>query len=244
MDDKLFSARVNDVLCLCQKTNKPRFLGFLTTSERAAAESILKNSGCNYAFFGGYDKAERAILSVYPEWCENVLYPVCALTFSYKKEYRLTHRDFLGALMSLGIERDTVGDILVGVGRAVVFIKPEVAEYCSNEISKVGNVGVVITGGFKEPLPEMDNCVMVTGTVASCRLDCIVSELLSLSRKGAVQKIEAGLCSVNGICRIKTSVTVKNGDRITVKGGGRFDIISLDGVSKKGRTIMIYSKFV
>lgn len=82
------------------------------------------------------------------------MFPICGIEFSFRKCDRLTHRDFLGSLMSLGIERETVGDILVEDGRAVVFVKAELSDYVKSQISKVGRVGVKVDDADLSKLPQ------------------------------------------------------------------------------------------
>jgi len=121
MDEKLFFPRLDDLVTLCEKTGVPQFLGFLSETETALARGYLKNCTLSTQVYGGYENALRNFVCVKPDWCEKAEFPITAVTFLYKDDYKLTHRDFLGAVMSLGIEREKVGDILVGEGKAVMF---------------------------------------------------------------------------------------------------------------------------
>lgn len=243
MDSKLLSARIEDLAFLCQKTNSPRFLGFLTSSEAAIAVKQLGKSQ-KFSLYGGYDTAERTMLCIKPDWCDDVEYPISALTFTYRECDRLTHRDFLGALMALGINRETVGDILVEPARAVVFAHNDVIGYITSQINKIGNVGVNITKGFYAPLPECGKKEQFVTTIASNRLDCVVAAICGFSRKEANECIGEGLVSVNSVCYEKITHTVTGGDAVTVRRKGKFEIVSCDEQSKKGRTILKYNKYV
>ncbi len=113
MDATVFAARVSDLAVLCERTSVPRFLGFLTATEAVEADRILRSIGIKYCFFGGHDFSERTMLSCLPDWCDSTDYPITALTFYFRECDELSHRDFLGSLMSLGLKREAVGDILV-----------------------------------------------------------------------------------------------------------------------------------
>ena len=244
MDEKLFAARVQDAQELCFKTDKPQFLGFLTETESARAQQILSAAGSKFRFFGGYDSATRVMLGVLPQWCEHAQFPISAITFSFRQCDALSHRDFLGAVMSLGITRESVGDILVESGRAVMFVAEEMEGYISSQIDKVGRVGVDIKSGFTPPLPEHSRLAEFSQTIASCRLDCVVAAVCSVSRARAAEMIAAAGVSVNSMCCQKATREVGSGDTVTVKGKGKFKIDSANDLSKKGRIILKYSKYV
>lgn len=243
MDSELLPARIKDLICLCEKTSNLKFLGFLTPDEAAVAVKQFKQKD-DYRLFGGYVGAERTVLAILPEWCDTPVYPITAFTFTYRKCDQLTHRDFLGALMALGITRETVGDILVEEGRAVVFVLSEMSEFISSQIEKVGRVGVKISKGFREPLPSLGKKQTFSTTVASTRIDCIVAALCGFSRKEACEKIYDGLVSVNSLCCQKTTQTVNSGSTVTVRQKGRFDIVDCNEYSKKGRIILRYNRYI
>lgn len=243
MDSELLPARVSDLVSLCEKTSTPKFLGFLTPDEAAVAVSQLKNIN-NYFLFGGYDGAERTVLGILPEWCDTPVYPIKSFTFTYRPCDQLTHRDFLGALMALGLSRETVGDILVEEGRAVVFVLDSISKFVASQIEKVGRVGVNVTEGFTSPLPSFGKKQSFTVTVASTRIDCVVAALCGFSRKDSAAVIADGYVSVNSLGCNKPTVTVSAGDTVTVRRKGRFEIESCDQFSKKGRIILRYNKYI
>lgn len=244
MDEHLFAARVTDTARICENTDVPKYLGFLSPSLAGEAELILKNKGIRYSFFGGYEEAQRTFLVCLPEWCEELCYPITALTFRYRRRDALSHRDFLGTFMSLGITRESVGDILVEDGRAVAFVSSDIAEYVKTQIAKVGGVGVEISYGFENPLPQHSEKREYTKTVASLRLDCVISAICDISRNAAAQAVETGLVTVNSRTPDKITRTVSSGDVISARGKGKFNIVSADTLSKKGRIILVYTKYV
>ncbi len=246
MESSLVAPRIRDALRLCRTSSMPKFVGFLRPIEAAEAENIAKKEGCNFEFFGGYEGAERTFFCAYPDWCEDrdAFCPVEAVTFSYRKQDSLSHRDFLGALMSLGITRESVGDILIEESRAVVFLSKEITPFVLDGIKKISNVGVTLTKGVAYPLPQMRDKKEITDTVASLRLDCVVAALLNCSRSQATELISQGLVFLNSISVEKSVKTVAPGDIITVRGKGKFKINSALDRTKKGRIVLKAEKYV
>lgn len=244
MDDNFFIPRVEDTARLCDTTSTPKFLGFLTQNEAFVCDNYLKKQTVKYAFFGGYDQAERVYLGCFPDWCEEFIYPITALTFTYRECDKLSHRDFLGSVMALGLKREYVGDILVEAGRAVMFAEDKAAEHILSQITKVGNVGVKLTKGFSQPLPGCSELCNCSASAASSRLDCIVAAIIGTSRSIAADLIENGFVSVNSVGVQKTTKHVTDGDKITIRGKGKFIINSASDLTKKGRIALRYQKYM
>ncbi len=233
-DLKLFNSKLDDAVYLCEKRHSPYFFSFLTEEEQAYAEQHLNSVHfTNYSFFGGSDTSERRVLGLFYD--EQTDFPVDAILFTFRKTDKLTHRDFLGSLMSLGIERETVGDILVGDGRAVVFVKSEIKEYIMSQISKVGKVGVTLSDADGSALPQGRGVEEKEYTVSSMRLDNIVSAVSGLSREKAKNLILSGSVSVNHLPCQKISRNTEQGDKLTIRGKGKFEISGVLGETKKHR---------
>ncbi len=244
MEGELFVARIGDTADICKKTSKPKFLGFLSAEQAVLATQIVSKFDVDFKLFGGYLDAERLILGCFPDWMEEREFPICAITFNFRKADKLQHKDFLGSLMALGIKRETVGDILIEDGRAVAFVVDEIADYAIREITKIGRTGVTLEKGFNEPLPQKSTLKCFTETVASLRLDCVVSAVAKISRTAAVQKINDGLVAVNSVTAEKHTKLIADGDILTVRGSGRFVIEATSDRTRKDRTILKYKKYV
>ena len=244
MEEKLLFARIDDMKIRCEKIGKPYFLGFLSEGESAAVQRKLSGSGVKSKFFGGYEGSLRNYLCVFPDFCENPEFPVVPITAMFRKQDKLSHRDFLGSLTALGITREKIGDILIEDGRAVIFVDKSVSGFVVSQISKVGRVGVKLETGFSAPLPEIGKKQEFCGTVASARLDCVVAEICNTSRNGAAELIKESYVSVNSFLCEKPTQKINSGDRISVRRKGRFDISSIGDVSKKGRIIIKYEKYI
>lgn len=246
-EDNLLLARLNDCINSSQKKQFPSFIGFLTEHEASVALQYLnKQQTGNHKLYGGYPNAERCILGIshHNAEIEDYYYPVSGVSFSYKKEFVLTHRDFLGSFMSLGIKRETIGDILTGLGYSVAFIKDDIKDYLLSQITKIGNVGVTIEEWDGYTLPFVDNRKVLGCTVSSPRLDGVVSAVIPLSREKAASAIKQGLVFVNGIAVGNVSYTVKEQDKISVRGKGKFIVSEFSGTTKKGRLKLTVEKYI
>lgn len=244
METDLLRDRLYDTVNICERTNKPKFLGFLSCEQVVFARNILSKLQSSYEFYGGYEDAQRVMLGCFPDWAENVEFPITAVTAEFRKADVLTHRDVLGSLMALGLKRETVGDILIEEGRAIVFLCSENADYVISQISKIGKVGVTLEKGFVYPLPKAGEMIEQSVTVASERLDCVVSALIGVSRNKALEKIEQSLVTVNSIVTEKATARVTDGDIISVRSKGKFIIVSIQDRTKKDRLILKYKKYV
>jgi RNA-binding protein YlmH len=243
MESELLLARVSDVLEQSVISNKRKFLGFLSLEESVLVKNFLEKRNAHFCLYGGYQDSQRKMLCCYPEWLENPNFPITALSFKYRNDAELKHRDFLGSLMALGIKRETVGDILIENGRAVAFLKNEVVDFVTQNIQKVGNTGVVIEKGFTSPLPVADVLVESSVTVASCRLDCVVSALGSCSRNTACELIESGMVAVNSEIVQKTTKIINDGDVLSIRHKGKFEIISTLKRTKKDRLVLCFKRY-
>lgn len=244
MDSDLLLARIDDTADIAERASKCKYLGFLSPKQATAAEKRLKNRNLRYGFFGGYEGAFRVMLGCFPDWAAGDEYPIAAVTFYYRKDDSLSHRDFLGSLMGLGLTRESVGDILVGEGKAVVFLTEDIRDYVISQTEKVGRTGVKAVSGIDGELPQAGSLADFTDTAASCRLDCITAALAGISRGTAVEKIEGGFVSVNSFVTEKITCNVAEGDVIAVRGKGKFIITSLSEKTRKNRIVLKYKKYV
>lgn len=246
MDNSLLVSRINDAVRLSETAATPKFVGFLRPEEGAEILNTVKLQGGRYSFFGGFVGAERVYFGAFPDWCEpdDGYFPISALTFKFRECDLLSHRNFLGTFMSLGITRETVGDILIEKGRAVAFFSSDIASFVKTQITKISGAGVTVTEGFSEPLPGHTGFSDFSDTVASARLDCVVAALIGGSRSKAADLIEQKLVLLNSVCCDKTVKTVKNGDSVTVRSKGKFIIDSIDGKTKKDRLILKAKKYI
>lgn len=246
-EDIVLLDRVSDRVRLAEDKYETGYTAFLDERQAAVCETLLKSLKYEcYKFYGGYDGALRKMLCIFPPYTENSVenFPLEAVTFTYRKEDKLSHRDFLGSLMSFGISRDSVGDILVSEGKAVAFLRNIFAKQIVNEIKCVGKIGVKCNEGFGlDDLPKSE-FVEIKGTVASMRADCIVSLALHISREKAAEIIKKSGAEINHVVRYLPRYAVMEKDEFSVRGHGKFIVSSVDGTTKKDRIHLTVLKYV
>lgn len=245
-EEKWLTARVEDCITQCMAMQYPFYTSFLTPEEQPAALTAAKRLRfTNFLFFAGYEDGERCMFGAFPDYMEPDFssFPIIPLAFSYPSAYNLSHRDFLGALMGTGIKREAVGDILVGDGRSVVFIKAELADYICTQVDKIGRVGVKTEVGSAVPLPGGKPPEEISCTLASMRLDAVVAAILHISREKSVKLIASGMVSVNHQVRDSVSMVLKPDDKLVVRGKGKFVIGQSLGLTKKGRVRLVIKHY-
>ena len=246
-EDKWLSARVADAITLCDRQSCPHFVGFLDEGQRAQVMPLLqREKAVSFRFFGGFDGAERTVLGVFPPFIEpeDALFPLRVLKFSYRAQAALSHRDFLGTMLSCGIRREAVGDIVCGAGDTIAVVSEEVAPFLQQQIEKVGGEGVTVTTADGETLTVERRFQSISATVASPRLDNVVKALMGCSREKAAAAIVGGLVSVNHVPCDAVAKTVVEGDILSLRGVGRFRIEALSAHTKKGRLFLSAQKYL
>ncbi len=248
-EDKLFAARLDDMVSLCGRDCSAQFSNFLDERQCAAAEAWCSRNagGLKYRLWGGFEEARRRMLAVYPDYCEDYIleeYPMKCLTFTYRKEDVLTHRDFLGTFMGMKLKRETIGDIVVGEGMAQVIASEVAARHIAGTVSKIGKVGVKVTDDAAFSMEIRQEFQVISGTVASMRLDCIVGLAAKVSRENAAKLIRSERVDINHFTVTSLSAELKEGDVISVRGSGRFILAGIDGQTKKGRIHINLRKYI
>lgn len=247
--DKLFIAKLGDMVSRCEKNCCPVFSRFLDERQCVQAQQWCSANagGMSFMLWGGFPDARRKMLAVYPDYCEDYVleeFPMKCLTFNYRKEDSLTHRDFLGSLMGQKLVREVVGDIVIDEGIAQVFVTETAARDITSSVEKIGRVGVKISDNRPFELEVKQEFRDMSGTVASLRLDCIVSLAAKLSREKAAVLIRSERVEVNHFPVSSVSHELSEGDIISVRGCGRFVLKGINGSTKKGRIHIILLKYI
>lgn len=200
----------------------------------------------NVVLWGGYDDAERVVAAFLPDYMseQDVDWPISVLVITPSDGKTYNHRDYLGSLMSLGIKRQVMGDIIVDGERAYLFCQESIEEFVINNLTHVaGTLVNVRKADADKELPKR-KYEKITGTVASERLDTVVALAANTSRSRAAEFITAGNVTVNGREMIKTTFVPKEGDIFSVRGKGKFVYGGALGVSRKGRTVIEIKKYI
>ncbi len=243
--DKLLTARLTDAARLCG-FGRPCFVGFLDLHQQEIAESLMHKicpRGCKVLMDGGFPEAERRVVGFFAEEDEPV-FPITGLKICYSSKFaNLTHRDFLGALLSLGIKRETVGDIVVSEGEAVAAVLSEVAPFIQENLKTVGRAGVYIETAGDFCYNNKDNVDLVKVSVASNRIDAILAAVSRLSREKAVRLIAEGRVRLNHLTVTDKSYEVRGTELLSVTGLGRWRLDGFTGTSRKGRLFLSVKAF-
>ncbi len=245
-EEKQLVLHITDLIGLSDKHFKPYYSDFLNERQaKLALDVMVKNGISDYCFWGGYEGATRVMLCVYPQYMkpENSEFPMSCINAKFRAVDKLSHRDFLGSLMALGIKREVVGDIVVGEGIASFFVKSDLEQYVKSQIRKIGRVGVTFvdnTADFQAAVQDFEEREC---TVSSLRIDNVVGAMTKLSRTKAQQAVISGLVARNFEVIYNTDCKVCSGDKISVRGYGKF-IVQFDGsVSKKGKYRILIKQF-
>lgn len=239
-EESLFCRHIRDLILISRKNYCTKYSYFLTEKEQQLALNEANVSGAECSFFGGYDEASRKMFSTNTSSSEE--FPLTAITFFYRKQDVLNHRSFLGSLMSLGINRNSVGDIKVGSGAAVVFVSNSVSDIILNEVNKIGNVGVRSVEGIQTDIPKQEFEELLL-TVSSLRSDAVVSAACKLSREKSADTIKSGSVVLCEFPLLNTSQIIKTGDIFSVKGYGKFVLSEIGNTSKKGKIHIKVKKY-
>ncbi|MBE7044241.1 MAG: RNA-binding protein [Ruminococcaceae bacterium] len=247
-EEKLLLAKTEDLFRLCQRSAEEKFSDFLDGSQQVMAEEFCRTrADCGSLLWGGYPDAGRRMLGVFPEWQEpeQEVFPIRILKISKSYEKELSHRDFLGTILSLGIDRRKVGDILVGEKDTFVFVSEEVADFIAGQITKIANCGVKIREIAPSELvvPE-PKFLEYAGIAASLRLDAVTAAAAGLSRKDALRLIEAEKVSVNHRVMIQGSKTVSEGDLLSIRGVGRIILSKVGEKTRSDRVHLVFKKYI
>lgn len=210
---------------------------FLDPYERYLASSILNRfDDIKYFEDGGLEESERKVINIYPYYMQknDIEDKISFLKIDFPN-VQLIHKDFLGAILNMGITREKTGDIYVHDNHAFLIIKKEISGYILYNLEKVSNYKVKLYEIKRDELQVPKIEFRETSIfISSLRLDSILSGIYKLSRQNSLKLIKADRVKVNFKPVNKPSIELKEGDLISVRGYGRATFHSIIGTSKKG----------
>jgi RNA-binding protein YlmH len=210
---------------------------FLDPYEIYLAESILNRFHIGYSAFGGVEGAERKVIQLYPDYSDESLLelPLTHLMLIGDVS-KLSHKDFLGGLLNLGIKRSKVGDILVYEDHSILIVKEEIRDFVLLNLEKVGNKNFQIeeirTNNLIAPHVKYKELAVF---LSSTRLDLVISSACNISRTESQNIIKSSKVKVNWENINRVSKELEEKDMISVRGYGRIILYSIEGLSKKGK---------
>lgn len=256
-DEKLLRCKAEDVATLACRRYEPTFVGFLSEAERAFVEqqASYDRSQVRAIFFGGYADADYTVVGFFPTFLfydegyrPQEAFPIAVLRARGSGFRKLTHRDFLGSLMALGIKRETVGDILVADDgfSAYIFCLEKTADYLLRNFVAAANDKIVC-----ERCEDRENILLpekkyevIAATVSSPRLDAILCAAINLSREEASRRIEAGLVSVDHVVCCDKAKTCTVGSLLSIRHCGRFLIHSFGDRNRRDRLRIVLHHYI
>jgi len=200
-----------------------------------------------YETFGGYEFSERQMAVFLPDaLCYEKNYPISVLKIEpQQKKFseKLSHRDYLGSILNLGIERCKLGDIIVKEDSALIFVHKSLEQFLLEEVTRIRHTPVMITVEELQEFSYRPSIKEISGTVSSLRLDSLLALAFASSRSKLVTYIETGKVFVNGKLITSNGYQIKEDDIISARGLGRFQYKETTAQTKKGRyyvTLYLY----
>lgn len=256
--DSLFLQRLEDMVRVCTEKYIPQFTHFLDGKGLKIALEYLSHCSDVVVFCnGGYVNAERCVVGIYPK--DIYGYVDCAtdemsdlmnlkgIVIEGSGFSSFSHRDCMGAVLALGIKRETLGDIYLpkDTSLAYICVTEVAANYLCENIEFIGRDKVKTRIIEARSLPEIvREYVVISGTVASERLDCIAALATRLSREKAKQLVTSGMVNVNHFEETRADFQVDEGDILSIRGFGRYVVSELPGTTKKGRNKVVIHKMI
>ena len=251
-EERMLLARVLDKLEQAERRNIPACTGFLIEGEQAAAQALVNTAGAadRCLFTGGFPGAERKLLCFLPDWLEAEDFlagqaPIRFLRCACRPEFKLSHRDFLGSLMGLGLAREKIGDLLVGESGCDLAVADSAADFLLQSWTSAGraplSISEITAGDLRAPEVQVRE---LRDTVMSLRLDAVAATGFSLSRTKAAELIASGRVQVNHRDCLKGDRLLTEGDVVTARGLGKFELSQVGGQSRKGRTAILVKRYL
>ena len=230
------------------KNQKYKLSGFLTPFEQNMAETIAKTLGnLNVEFDGGFNGAERKRAAFcHEDFAGTPAFEIAVIKAEWNGEFaRLSHRDVLGSILSLGVDREVVGDIIATKEFAKILVDKKVAEYFIANLKRIGDAPVETTlDELSEIAPKEERVKEIKATVASLRADSIAAVGFGMSRSKAATEIAADKVKLNWQTVKNAAQSIKEGDVLSMHGRGRLEVTEIRGQTKKGRISVVLKRFL
>lgn len=246
-DERPYIDRVADWISAVSMRHQPYLTDFLNPRERHILATLgQRASDITYFFDGGYEHAEYARCLLTPDYWQPQQdeFDLCFLHITGASKFQsLEHRDYLGALMNLGIKRDKCGDLLVDGDTCQLVTTGEMGAFIQLNLQQVHRVRVTVTEMERKRFTISERVLQQqTVTVASPRLDAVLSATFPLSRSKIVPLIQSGKCKINWKVEENPAASVEPGDTLSLRGHGRVHVMALEGLTKRGRVRLTVGK--
>ena len=254
-DDKILLAQILDKVEMVEKKNKIEYTDFLDLAQIELVQKFInKIKLYNYMIYGGFDQAERKIFVIYPDKFNSVvveknlsnIVQIIRIELPDDLKGKYTHRDYLGAVIKLGIERKKIGDIIVDPSGADIIVDKDIVKFLLDNLGSLTRFSksTISVQNIEDLRPVEIKKEELEIIVSSMRLDNVISDLARCSRNKALEIINTERVFINFECETKKTKQVKTGDMITIRGKGRFFVKEIVGQTRSGRTVIKIEKFV
>ena len=256
-EDKLLVAKILDKINLAKTRNQIVYTDFLNMHQKVISQEILNlQKEKNYKFFTPCEEAEKPVLIIYPdkyfELIENNKYnysniaDVVRIKLPKENKEKYVHKDYLSGIMKLGIKREKVGDIFVFDDGADIIVSKEISKYLLESLSQLtrfskARIEKIDIAEIRKPEIKKE---IIDIRVSSLRLDNIISELAHCSRTKANEIILEQRVFLNYINEENNSRLVKENDIVVIRGKGKFNILKIDGQTKKEKIILVVEHYI
>lgn len=249
IEEKQFVKMVIDYSIKASQQNRVLLTDFYNKEwmESLLSQYIPKRFDVQYTFWGGYEDAERQRLCISPYEIQEEDFEVGVLRIEVKIGIgkRLSHRDYLGALLGLGIERCVIGDIILKDWGAYVITEIAMLPYLRGQLGSIGRYQKLIIEEIKPNVLEIERpkTKKIDVTVSALRADAVLAAMFGISRSECVKLIQGDKARRNGL-GITVSTLLKEGDTITLRGYGKARLVAVNGHTKKNRLHITLEKYV
>lgn len=254
-DDKILLAQILDKIEMVEKKNKIEHTDFLDLAQIELVQKFInKIKISNYMSYGGFEQAERKMYVIYSEKFNSLvveknlsnIVQIIRIQLPEDLKGKYTHRDYLGAVIKLGIKREKVGDIVVDENGADIIVDRDIVKFLLDNLGGLTRFSksIITVQNIEDLRPVEIRKEELDIIVSSLRLDNVISELARCSRNKALDIINMERVFVNFECETKKTKQIKPGDMISIRGKGRFFIKEIMGQTRSGRTIAKVEKFV
>ena len=256
-DDRLLVSKLLDKIEFVNKRNSVEYTEFLDMRQRQLLEKVMAElKVSNYVATGGYKTAERTVLVIYPEKLEeiiqneqfdfNTIFAVVRISLPNELKGMYSHRDYLGAIIKIGMRREKVGDIITSKDGADLIVLKEAEKYITSGLKELTRFSKAEFQSLRleELNIEEPKTQVIDIIIPSMRIDSIVSEIIRTSRAKAMTIIKEERVFINHELITKGSKEVKENDIITVRGKGRFKVGKIVNSTRKGNLVLKVEKYV
>lgn len=233
-----------DKVRLAEKTFDTVFTDFLNPEDQNILRKMCQDKFLKVDFYGGKGEFERAVASLFKYELEGE-YPIDVIKINGNFKFeKLNHRDYLGAVLALGIKREKVGDINVFENETEIYVHRDISSYIAMNLNKIKHTGIKINLiNISDAKEKEQKFIDIKVNVSSPRIDCVVSSALNISRSKAAEMLGSGDVKVNYSITYDVSDKIKLNDIISIKGCGRFKIEDILGVTKSDRLTLLIKKY-